>query len=135
MEGKIDRADHEGQFGKPEFFAKDGVKNRMDEKFPHHPLMRSEASYKENWEQAELNMLRKTMGLSMPLKLSMERKAASRVGHLPCLSVASKASLEALTGQDMLMGFDDMFGKVENYESMTDSPFNVMQKYLDENKM
>lgn len=62
-------------------------------------------------------------------------QAASRVGHLPCLSVASKASLEALTGQDMVMGFDDMFGKVENYESMPDTPFNVMQKYLDENKM
>ena len=61
-------------------------------------------------------------------------QAASRVGHLPCLSVASKASLEALTGQDMVMGFDDMFGKVENYESMTDTPFNDMQKYL-ENKM
>lgn len=50
-------------------------------------------SYKDNWEQAELNILRKTMGLYMPLKLSMKKKAASRVGHLPCLSVASKASL------------------------------------------
>ena len=89
-------------------------------------------SYKENWEQAELNMLRKTMGMSMPLKLSVERKAASRVGHLPCFSVAS---LKALTGQDMVMGFDDMFCKVKNFENMTDSPFNVMQKYFDENKM
>jgi len=135
MEGKIDKADTEGQFGKPEFFSRDGVKNRMDEKFPYHPLMRSEASYKENWEQAELNMLRKTMGLAMPLKLSMERKAASRVGHLPCLSVASNASLEALTGQDLLMGFDDMFGKVENFESMQEMPFNAVDKYLNENKM
>ena len=93
--------------------------------------------YKENWGQAELNMLRKTMGMSMQLKLSIERKAASRVGHLACLSVASmsKASLEALTGQDMVRGIDDMFVKVENFENMTDSPFNVMQKYLDENKM
>ena len=49
--------------------------------------------------------------------------------------MASKASLEALTGQDMVIGFDDMFGKVENFENMTDCPFNVMQKYLDENKM
>ena len=61
-------------------------------------------------------------------------QAASRVGHLPCLSVASKASLEALTGQDMVMGFDDMFGKMENYEFI-DTPFYFMQKYLDENKM
>ena len=49
MEGKIDRADHEGQFGKPEFFARDGVKNRMDEKFPHHPLMRSEARFERTF--------------------------------------------------------------------------------------
>ena len=35
------------------------------------------------------------MGAAMPLKLAMERKAASRVGHLPCLSVGrSRASLE-----------------------------------------
>jgi hypothetical protein len=40
-------------------------------------------------------MLGKTTGLSMTLKLSIERKAAS-----------SKASLEALTGQD-----------IENFES------------------
>jgi len=135
MESKIDRSDVEGQFAKPEFFARDGVQSKMDNKFPHHPLMKSEINYKENWEQAELNMLRKTMGLAMPLKLSMERKAASRVGHLPCLSVASNASLEALTGQDMMMGFDDLYGKVENFESMTDVPFNVVGKYLDENKM
>jgi hypothetical protein len=42
-------------------------------------------SYKENWEQAELNMLRKTMGMSMPLKLSVERKAASRSRSSPLL--------------------------------------------------
>ena len=51
----------------------------MDSKFPHHPLMPSEASYKKNVEAAELNMLRKTMGAAMPLKLAMERKAASKV--------------------------------------------------------
>ena len=92
MEGKIDITDVEGQFGKPELFSNSGVRNRMDEKFPHHPLMKSEARYairyvqllvtnssliyryKENWEQAELNMLRKTMGMAMPMKLSMEKK-------------------------------------------------------------
>ena len=35
----------------------------------------------------------------------------------------------------MVMGISDMFGEVENFEKMTDSPFNVMPKYLDENKM
>lgn len=62
-------------------------------------------------------------------------QAVSRVGHLPCLSVASKASLEALTGADCNIGFDDVFGKMENFEAMTDSPFNVVNKYLDENRI
>ena len=102
MEGRQDASiEAEGQFGKPEFFARweystvrvhtlilptmpnsctrSGVNARMDSKFPHHPLMPSEASYKKNVEAAELNMLRKTMGAAMPLKLSMERKAASKV--------------------------------------------------------
>ena len=45
MEGKIDKSDIEGQFGKPEMFARDGVADRMDQKFPHHPLIKSEAKY------------------------------------------------------------------------------------------
>ena len=134
MDGKMDAAaDAEGHFGKPEFFSRSGVNARMDTKFPHHPLMPSEASYKTNVEAAELNMLRKTMGAAMPLKLAMERKAAGRVGHLPCLSAGrSKASLEALTGADSCIGFDDMFGQPENFEMLPALPFNAIQKALDE---
>ena len=80
-------------------------------------------------------MLRRTRGQAMALKLVMERKAASKVGHLPCISLANKASLDALTGDDFAIGFDDMFGKMENFENMTDSPFNVVGKYLDENRL
>jgi hypothetical protein len=134
MEGKQDASiEAEGQFGKPEFFARSGVNARMDSKFPHHPLMPSEASYKKNVEAAELNMLRKTMGAAMPLKLSMERKACSKVGHLPCLSAGrSMASLEALTGADMVIGFDDVYGKAEDFEMLPPLPFNAIQKTLDE---
>ena len=42
---KFDTADMEGQFAKPDIFAKDGVTARMDNKFPFHPLERSEAKY------------------------------------------------------------------------------------------
>ena len=42
---KFDSADMEGQFAKPDIFAKDGVTARMDNKFPFHPLERSEAKY------------------------------------------------------------------------------------------
>merc|ERR1712071_332225 len=134
MEGKMaTMAESEGQFGRPEMFSKSGVMGQMDTKFPHHPLMPSEASYRKNVDAAELNMLRKTMGAAMPLKLAMERKAASRVGHLPCLSVGrSRASLEALTGEDSCIGFDDIFGKPEDFEMMPALPFNAIQKTLDE---
>ena len=47
----------------------------------------------------------------------------------------SMASLDALTGADSNIGFDDQFGKMENFEMMTDSPFNVVNKYLDENRI
>ena len=52
----------------------------MDAKFPHHPLMPSEAGYNKNVEAAELDMLRKTMGSAMPLKLAMERKVDHSLG-------------------------------------------------------
>merc|ERR1719286_103805 len=121
----IDRTDLEGNFATPDIFARDGVTSRMDAKFPFHPLEKSEAKYKSNIDQSEMMMLRRTMGM----------KAVSKVGHLPCLSVSSKASLEALTGEDFNIGFDDVFGKFENFESMTESPFNVVNKYLDDNKI
>merc|ERR1712059_246390 len=116
-----DKADMEGQFGKPEFFNRNGVSARMDTKFPHHPIMHSEANYKKNVLDAEMAMLR----------MSMERKAVSRSGHLPCLSVSSNASLEALTGEDTMIGFDSMFGKTEDWEGMPALPFNSIQKALD----
>ena len=99
---KFDSADMEGQFAKPDIFAKDGVTARMDNKFPFHPLERSEAKYElidnsetrdviqrrkhflygpicryhKNIEQSELHMLRRTMGMAMPLKLAMEKKVS-----------------------------------------------------------
>jgi len=134
MNGKMNSSvDAEGNFGKPEFFSRGGVGARMDTKFPYHPLMPSEAAYKTNVEAAELNMLRKTMGAAMPLKLAMERKAVSRVGHLPCLSAGkSLASLEALTGADSNIGFEDIYGKPEDFEMLPPLPFNAIQKALDD---
>ena len=47
----------------------------------------------------------------------------------------SQASLDALTGADSNIGFDDMFGKMENFEMMTDSPFNMVNKHLEDNRI
>ena len=61
--------------------------------------------------------------------------ACTQPRRIACISLANKASLDALTGEDFAIGFDDMFGKMENFENMTDSPFNVVGKYLDENRL
>ena len=92
MEAKIDNTDVEGQFARPDIFDKKGVMGRMDNKFPFHPLERSEAKYvqcpvniiplkinlflryNKNVEQSEMHMLRRTMGMAMPMKLAMEKK-------------------------------------------------------------
>ena len=40
-----------------------------------------------NKDDAEMDMLRRTMGIGFPLKLQMERRAASKV-NIPCSIVA-----------------------------------------------
>ena len=56
-----------------------------------------------------------------------------QVGHLPCLSAGrSMASLEALTGADIAIGFDDIYGKNEDFEMLPPLPFNAIQKTLDD---
>lgn len=55
------------------------------------------------------------------------------MGHLPCLSAGrSMASLEALTGADIAIGFDDIYGKNEDFEMLPPLPFNAIQKTLDD---
>nr|AQS22663.1 proteasome maturation protein [Pseudodiaptomus poplesia] len=126
--------DREGKFGVPEVMLdNDSVVNRMDQKHPHHPLYVSEKNYHKNKEEAELEMLRRTMGIAMPLKLQMEKKFTSVVGHLPCISTRSNASYEALLGIDSDIGFDDIMSKPENFENMTALPFNLVEKHFQMN--
>jgi hypothetical protein len=33
-------------------------------------------------------------------------------------------------GTDTMLGFDDMYGKPEHFESLPPLPFNVMEKHL-----
>ena len=40
--------------------------------------------------------------------------------------MTSKASLEALLGTDQSIGFDDIMGQPENFESIPQLPFNVI---------
>ncbi|XP_023327647.1 proteasome maturation protein-like [Eurytemora carolleeae] len=102
------------------------VQKKMDEMHPYHPLYKSEANYHKNRDEAEMDMLRRTMGLGFPLKLQMERKLAGKVGHLPCITTSSHASLDALQGIDTTISYDDIFGQAEFMEAIPDLPFNAV---------
>lgn len=52
-------------------------------------------------------LLKKTQGLHAPLKLMMERNAASKVGRLPFLH-SSNVMLEVLEGRDDEIGPEDV---------------------------
>lgn len=53
-------------------------------------------------------MLRNVQGIHAPLRLLAERKAASKVGHLPFLP-RSNLMLEVLDGRDELLTPNDIF--------------------------
>jgi len=123
--------DREGQFGVPQVMTANGsVQERMDRQHPHHPLIRSETNYIKNKEEAEMEMLRRSFGLAFPLKLQMERKAAKKVGHLPCITTACRPSLDALMGSESSIGFDDVMGRPEDFESLPALPFNIIENHL-----
>jgi len=122
--------DIEGKFAVPEVMCNSSVRGKLDAKYPHHPLIKSETLFHKNCEEAELDMLRRSMGMAFPLKLQMERKAALKVGHLPCITTSVRPSYDALRGHDQRIGFDDIFGQPENFESIPALPFNVIENHL-----
>jgi proteasome maturation protein len=75
-----------------------------------------------------LQMLRQREGLAAPLKLTMELKAVSQIGHLPFLPTHN-ASRDVLLGLDEAIGFNDFLGTQEFSEVMR-QPHAVMEKAL-----
>lgn len=73
-------------------------------------------------------MLRNREGLAAPLKLTMELKSVSKVGHLPFLP-SSNVARDVLTGRDELIDYTDIFNLAENSEIMA-QPHAVMEKNL-----
>jgi len=74
-----------------------------------HPLEQSEAQWEEHQDKIRMTILRNTQGLHAPMKLMMERRAASQVGRLPCLP-SHRVALDVLTGRDEDIGFEDVLG-------------------------
>ncbi|XP_058060102.1 proteasome maturation protein [Anopheles bellator] len=93
-----------------------------------HPLKQSEQNYAQYSHNLNMQMLRKHEGLAGPLKLAMELKAVSKVGHLPFLPSTNLAR-DVLTGRDEMIEFSDIYNTEEHQEIMR-QPHAVMEKTL-----
>lgn len=64
----------------------EGLKQQRSQLQKAHPLQASEAEYDGNVLRSELKLAREIQGLHAPIRLMMEHKSVSKVGHLPCIS-------------------------------------------------
>nr|CAG4644466.1 EOG090X0J8E [Lepidurus arcticus] len=78
------------------------------------------------WKQADFTMLKNIQGIHAPLRLHMEQRAVSRIGHLPFLP-RHNALLDALTGNDLNIDFDDVLCNPAESEVMG-QPHAMMEK-------
>ena len=88
----------------------------------------SYVQFLQNQLQTQLTVLRNTQGLHAPLRLSMELKAADRVGRLPFLS-SSNLMRDTLLGKDDEIGFEDFLNTAEFRETMG-QPHAIVERSL-----
>jgi len=79
-------------------------------------------------DAANFAMLKKNMGLQAPLKLMMERNAASKIGRLPFLA-SSNLMRDVLEGRDEDIGFEDIFNDPSQPEFMG-PPHMIVERQL-----
>lgn len=75
-----------------------------------------------------MQVLRNTQGLHAPLRIAMELKSASKVGHLPFLK-SSNIMMESLTGRDLEIMPEDLFNTGE-FSEVAGMPHAVVEKSL-----
>nr|CAG4645269.1 EOG090X0J8E [Leptodora kindtii] len=93
-----------------------------------HPLMHGLVSHSKKQDEMSNLMLRKTQGLHAPLRLVMEKNALKEVGHMPFLH-RHNALMDALTGRDMDMEFEDFLNNKAEQEKMM-APHIMLEKHL-----
>lgn len=93
-----------------------------------HPLQGHLATYNEKMDAMNYAMIQKTQGIAGPLKLMMERDAASKVNRLPFLP-SSNLMMDVLTGHDEDVSIEDIMGNQLEPESMG-SPHMVVERKL-----
>lgn len=93
-----------------------------------HPLQEHLATYNEKMDAMNFSMLQKTQGIAGPLKLMVERDAASKVNRLPFLP-SSNLMMDVLTGRDEDVSIEDIMGGTMEPELMG-SPHMIMERKL-----
>ncbi|CAH2257316.1 proteasome maturation protein [Pararge aegeria] len=93
-----------------------------------HPLQASEQNYHLNEEKMNMSMLRNIQGCHAPMKLSMERKFASKVGRLPFLP-SSNLQHDVFTGRYLDIGFEDILNTPEFCE-ISGQPHAMVERSL-----
>jgi len=93
-----------------------------------HRLKNSEENYDNHQYNLRMSMLRRELGMGMPLKMSMELHACRQIKRLPFLQ-SSNLMEDVLLGRDEEISFADKFGRPENFEGMR-NPHVVMEKSL-----
>nr|CAG4650639.1 EOG090X0J8E [Sida crystallina] len=93
-----------------------------------HPLEQSLPKHTAKQTEVSMNMLTRIQGLHAPLRLAMEKKAVQNTGHLPCL-FRHNAMLDALTGRDMDLEFEDFLNTPLDAEKMG-TPHMVIEKHF-----
>ncbi|XP_030023574.2 proteasome maturation protein [Manduca sexta] len=117
----------EGPFGVPNPMVAGIAGTRTKLGFAH-PLELSERNYHINEEKMNLAMLRNIQGLHAPMKITMERKFASKIGRLPFLP-SSNLQHEVLTGRHIDIGFEDILNPLELCE-VAGQPHAVVERSL-----
>nr|CAG4640530.1 EOG090X0J8E [Daphnia pulex]SVE85256.1 EOG090X0J8E [Daphnia pulex] len=82
-----------------------------------HPLEAALAKHSLKQEEIDMRMLRTMQGLHAPIRLHMEKLAVKDIGHLPCLH-RHNAMLDALTGKDSTIEFEDFLNNQQDSEIM-----------------
>ncbi|KAJ0179388.1 hypothetical protein K1T71_005100 [Dendrolimus kikuchii] len=118
---------HEGAFGVPDPLVA-GLSGTKAKLGTAHPLELSERNYHMNGDRMNMAMLRNIQGLHAPLKLTMERQFASKVGRLPFLP-SSNLQHDVLTGRYLDIGFEDILNPLELCE-VAGQPHAVVERTI-----
>lgn len=119
---------HEGPFGVPDPFVAGLTATSSKLGVTTHPLELSERNFHKNEDKMNMAMLRNVQGLHAPLKLTMERQFASKIGHLPFLT-SSNLQHDVLTGRYLEIGFEDILNPLEFCE-VAGQPHAVVERSL-----